>query len=54
MIGGFALFQVNSKAEAIEHAYAAVREISFEGMHFRTDIGAKGLKRYNKNAGMGT
>jgi phosphoribosylamine--glycine ligase len=31
---------------AIEHTYAAVRKIHFEGMHYRTDIGRKGLKRW--------
>jgi phosphoribosylamine--glycine ligase len=37
---------------AIPHAYEAVHAIHFEGMHYRTDIGAKGLRRYNKvNAG---
>ena len=35
-------------AAAIEHTYAAVRAIDFEGMHCRTDIGAKGLRRYNE------
>ncbi len=30
---------------AIEHAYAAVRAVRFDGMHYRTDIGAKGLRR---------
>jgi phosphoribosylamine--glycine ligase len=30
--------------EAIDRAYAGVRAISFEGAHFRTDIGAKGLQ----------
>ena len=34
---------------AIEAAYRAVREIHFEGMHYRTDIGRKGLERYNGN-----
>ena len=29
---------------AIERAYEAVRRISFEGAHYRTDIGAKALK----------
>lgn len=29
--------------EARERAYRATREVSFEGMHFRRDIGAKGL-----------
>ncbi|MBZ5582120.1 MAG: phosphoribosylamine--glycine ligase [Acidobacteriia bacterium] len=32
---------------AIDRAYAAVREIRFEGMHYRADIGRKGLQRYN-------
>ena len=31
---------------AIETAYAASREIRFDGMQLRTDIGAKGLRRY--------
>jgi phosphoribosylamine--glycine ligase len=30
---------------AIENAYRGVAEISFEGMHYRTDIGRKGLAR---------
>jgi phosphoribosylamine--glycine ligase len=30
---------------AIQHAYAAVGKIHFEGMHYRKDIGAKGLRR---------
>ncbi len=30
--------------EAIIHAYEGVREISFEGMHYRRDIGQKALK----------
>jgi phosphoribosylamine--glycine ligase len=29
---------------AIERVYAAVDKIKFEGMHFRRDIGAKGLR----------
>jgi phosphoribosylamine--glycine ligase len=29
---------------AIDHAYRAVRMIHFDGMHFRSDIGAKGLR----------
>jgi phosphoribosylamine--glycine ligase len=41
-------------AEAIDRAYAASRLIHFAGMHYRRDIGAKGLRRYNKNIGMGT
>jgi phosphoribosylamine--glycine ligase len=31
---------------AIENPYRAVGESNFEGMHFRKDIGAKGLKRW--------
>ena len=34
-------------AAAIDHAYAAARLIHFDGMHYRTDIGQKGLRRYN-------
>jgi phosphoribosylamine---glycine ligase len=30
---------------AIAQAYAAVKKIQFEGMHYRRDIGAKGLRR---------
>jgi phosphoribosylamine--glycine ligase len=32
-------------AGAIHAAYEAVREVDFEGMHYRTDIGRKGLMR---------
>ena len=32
-------------AEAIERAYRAVDKISFEGAHFRRDIGRKALQR---------
>jgi len=41
-------------AEAIGNAYTAAGKIHFSGMHYRRDIGAKGLKRYNKNTGTGT
>jgi phosphoribosylamine--glycine ligase len=41
-------------AEAIDHAYSGVRAIHFAGMHYRRDIGAKGLRRYNNKVGMGT
>lgn len=34
-------------ASAIHNAYQAVRHIRFDGMHFRKDIGRKGLGRYN-------
>jgi phosphoribosylamine--glycine ligase len=33
-------------AGAISNAYAAVEKISFEGMHYRRDIGKKGLTRW--------
>jgi phosphoribosylamine--glycine ligase len=32
-------------AAGIESAYAAVRNIQFDGMHYRRDIGHKGLRR---------
>ncbi len=31
---------------AMEHVYQGIRPISFDGMHFRKDIGQKGLKRW--------
>ena len=33
-------------AQAIDTAYNAIEKIHFDGMHFRTDIGGKGLARY--------
>jgi phosphoribosylamine--glycine ligase len=33
---------------AIDGAYAGVRQVHFDGMHYRTDIGHKGLRRYNE------
>ena len=33
-------------AEAIDRAYQSVRHIRFDGLHYRTDIGRKGLRRY--------
>jgi phosphoribosylamine--glycine ligase len=35
-------------AESIDRAYKAVSGIHFEGMQYRTDIGRKGLKGYNR------
>jgi phosphoribosylamine--glycine ligase len=32
-------------ATAIDHAYRGVRKIDFDGMHYRTDIGQKGVAR---------
>ena len=34
-----------SLEQAIERAYGAVDKIHFDGAHFRTDIGAKGITR---------
>jgi phosphoribosylamine--glycine ligase len=34
-----------SLAEAIHKAYGAVEKIHFEGVHYRTDIGATGIGR---------
>lgn len=36
--------------EAIRAAYAGVDRIRFEGMHYRRDIGRKGLRRYNESS----
>jgi len=38
-------------AGAVEAAYAGAAKIRFEGMHYRTDIGRKGLRRYENRAG---
>ena len=35
-----------SLQQAIDHAYVGVEAVHFEGMHYRTDIGQKGLKRW--------
>ncbi len=37
--------------DAIANAYRGVREIYFEGLRYRTDIGARGLRRYNTISG---
>jgi phosphoribosylamine--glycine ligase len=34
--------------QSIDRAYTAVAKIHFEGMHYRRDIGARGLRRYNQ------
>lgn len=34
--------------EALRTAYAALEKIHFDGMHYRRDIGKKGLKRYTE------
>ncbi len=47
--GGRVLGVTSSGADlksAIENTYAAVRKIHFDGMHYRKDIGQKGLKRW--------
>jgi phosphoribosylamine--glycine ligase len=36
---------------AIDRAYAAVSKVHFEGMHYRKDIGAKGLRRLSRDPG---
>ncbi|HET7841722.1 MAG TPA: phosphoribosylglycinamide synthetase C domain-containing protein, partial [Terriglobia bacterium] len=38
---------------AIERAYAAVSKVKFEGMHFRHDIGRKGLESRARGSGGG-
>ena len=38
-------------AGAMSGAYEAARHIRFDGMHYRTDIGWKGLERYNRLSG---
>ena len=35
-------------SSAMERAYSAAGKIQFEGMHYRRDIGAKGLKRHQR------
>ena len=35
-------------ASSLKAAYAAVDRIHFDGMHYRKDIGNRGLRRYNK------
>lgn len=43
----------NSIKEAINKTYEAVGKISFEGMHYRKDIGEKALKTTNRVADIG-
>jgi phosphoribosylamine--glycine ligase len=33
---------------ALDNVYSAIGRIHFEGMHYRKDIGFRGLKRYNR------
>jgi phosphoribosylamine---glycine ligase len=35
--------------EAIRNTYAAAKQIHFDGMHYRNDIGRRGIERYNRN-----
>jgi phosphoribosylamine--glycine ligase len=35
--------------EAIRSAYGAVKQVHFDGMHYRNDIGRSGIERYNRN-----
>ncbi len=39
---------------SLDRAYAAVSRIHFEGMHYRKDIGSRGLQRYNRRSSQGT
>jgi phosphoribosylamine--glycine ligase len=39
---------------SIDNAYAAVRQIRFDGMQFRSDIGQRGLRSYYNGFGEGT
>ncbi len=39
--------------QSIDRAYSAISNIHFDGMHYRKDIGRRGLKRYNE-ANVGT
>jgi phosphoribosylamine--glycine ligase len=41
-------------AAAIDNTYRAAAEIRFDGMHFRTDIGRKGLRRWQESGDTGT
>jgi phosphoribosylamine---glycine ligase len=36
-------------AASVEAAYARVEKIRFDGMHYRKDIGNRGLRRYNRD-----
>ncbi|MGH9609239.1 MAG: phosphoribosylglycinamide synthetase C domain-containing protein, partial [Bryobacteraceae bacterium] len=37
----------NSLEVAIQRTYAAAAKVQFDGMHYRTDIGQRGLKLYS-------
>jgi phosphoribosylamine--glycine ligase len=37
-------------AGAIDGVYRAVRQVEFDGMHYRTDIGRKGLERHQRRS----
>jgi len=43
VIGVTAVLSRDSMPEAIELAYGAIGKVSFEGMHYRRDIGNKAL-----------
>lgn len=45
VLGVTALSETDDLAATIEHAYQAVALISFQGAHFRHDIGRKGIER---------
>ncbi len=52
VLGGADRLPGTRQSARIDAAYAAVGKIHFAGMHFRKDIGNRGLRRYNK-AGSG-
>jgi phosphoribosylamine--glycine ligase len=35
--------------EAVRNAYAPIKQVHFDGMHYRNDIGRGGIERYNRN-----
>ncbi|HCL79024.1 MAG TPA: hypothetical protein DIC53_03540, partial [Synergistaceae bacterium] len=39
----------NTLEEALAKAYSGVQSVSFEGMHYRTDIGKKAFRRTGGN-----
>lgn len=55
MTAGGRVLGVTAAAEdlpsAIDRAYAAASKVTFEGMHYRKDIGAKGLRRLTRDPG---
>ena len=46
---GVTAFGSDGLKQTIERAYLAVEKISFQGMHYRRDIGKKALDYFKKN-----